>query len=135
MLNANLLNLLQLTDPTLLIGGFAHSSGLETLKRILKLDDECTAVKLALEMREASKKLGMRLIKVFQPLCKSKIVDAYKDAIIEQQAMGHYALVFGMYACALKISKAEALTGFYYNAAVCMVTNSVKLVPLGQQDG
>ncbi len=71
------------------------------LKRILKLDDECTAVKLAMEMREASKKLGMRLIKVFQPLCKSEIVDAYKEAIIEQQAMGHYALIFGMYACAL----------------------------------
>ncbi|MCW3108709.1 MAG: Urease accessory protein ureF [Segetibacter sp.] len=40
-----------------------------------------------------------------------------------------------MYAHALKISKAEALTGFYYNAAVGMVTNSVKLIPLGQQDG
>jgi len=25
--------------------------------------------------------------------------------------------------------------GFYYNAAAGMVTNSVKLIPLGQQDG
>ena len=27
------------------------------------------------------------------------------------------------------------LTGFYYNTAVGFVTNSVKLIPLGQQDG
>ncbi|MBD0286649.1 MAG: urease accessory protein UreF, partial [Flavisolibacter sp.] len=109
----NLLRLLQLSDPTLPVGGYAHSSGLETYvqkgvvkdkasarafavqmlsqnirytdaafvslaydaakennwEMLLALDAECTAVKLPKEMRQASQKLGMRLLKIFQPLC------------------------------------------------------------------
>ncbi|MEJ7680971.1 MAG: urease accessory protein UreF [Segetibacter sp.] len=179
MFNTNLLSLLQLSDPTLPVGGYAHSNGLETyvqqgivkdivtarefvtemlsqnlqytdaafvslaynaaehndLKRILELDDECTAVKLPKEIRQASQKLGMRVIKIFQAICENEIAIQYKEAIHQQEAMGHYSIAFGIYANALQISKAEALTGFYYNAAVGMVTNSVKLIPLGQQDG
>ena len=179
MVNSNLLSLLQISDPTLPIGSYAHSNGLETyvqqgivkdavtarefvtemlsqnlqytdaafvslaydaaeqndLKRILELDNECTAVKLPRETRQASQKLGMRLIKIFQPISKSLIGVEYKKALHHQKAIGHYSIAFGIYANALKISKTEALTGFYYNAAVGMVTNSVKLVPLGQQDG
>jgi len=33
------------------------------------------------------------------------------------------------------VPKEDALTGFFYNAAAGMVTNSVKLVPLGQLEG
>lgn len=175
----SLLSLLHLSDPTLPIGGFSHSAGLETyvqqgvvkdvetasnfitgmleknmqytdaafvslaydasvennVDRLIELDNECTAVKLPREMREASNKLGTRLMKIFQPLCQSLNLNEYKHAIVEKNAMGHYCIAFGLCAHALKISKEEALAGFYYNAAVGMVTNSVKLIPLGQQDG
>ncbi len=179
MHSANLLSLLQLADPALPIGGFAHSAGLETyvqeeivhdknsakefvvqmlsqniqytdaafvslaydaseagdINKVLALDDECTAVKLPKEIRQASQKLGMRLMKVFQPLCSNQLIDDYKNSIYAERAAGHYCIAFGLYAHALRISKKEALTGFYYNTAAGFVTNSVKLVPLSQQHG
>lgn len=103
--------------------------------KLLKLDTECTSVKLPREMRQASQKLGVRLLKIFSVNYNHAFVGEYAGAIAEEEAVGHYSIVFGIYAYLLGIEKKEALTGFYYNTAVGMVTNSVKLIPLGQQDG
>lgn len=179
MQNNHLLSLLQLTDPTLPVGGFSHSAGLETyvqkgivcnvetaksfitqmlsqnlkytdaafvslaydaaaeknIQQLVALDNECTAVKLPREMRQASQKLGLRLLKIFSVIHPNAIVDDYLHTIKTKAASAHYCIAFGLYAFVLGIPKADALSGFYYNAAVGMTTNSVKLIPLGQQDG
>jgi urease accessory protein len=102
---------------------------------LLQLDEECTAVKLPKEMRQASQKLGWRLLKIFSSVNQHDLIDIYKKAIKEGNAVGHYSIAFGIIAFVLNIKKKDALTGFFYNSAAGMVTNSVKLIPLGQQDG
>jgi urease accessory protein len=171
--------LLHLTDPTLPIGAYTHSGGLETyvqqglikdaadaaafirnmleqnlpyndaffavqayhaaaagdITALVLLDQECTALKAPQELRQASQKLGMRLIKLLSPLVIHPVGEAYIAQIKEGTAIGHYCLAFGVYAFLSGIPLTEALTAFYYNAATGMVTNCVKLVPLGQQQG
>jgi urease accessory protein len=105
------------------------------LDAIIELDEECTAVKLPYEMRQASKKLGMRLLKIFKPLVTNDLLTLFDKLVYTQQTNGNYCVTFSLFAQALGIAKKDALYGFYYNAAAGFVTNSVKLIPLGQQDG
>ncbi len=123
---------LQYTDAALLSLAYdAATAG--DLQGLLAADETCSASKLPTEMRQASRKLGMRLLKLFGPLSSTSLTAAFMEAV--QQRGGNYCIVFGLYAQVLGIGKQEALHGFYYNAAAGMVTNCVKLVPLGQQQG
>lgn len=179
-MNLNFLaGLLHIADPTLPIGGYSHSNGLETyvqkrivhnvktakefvenmlvynlkyndgafmkltyeavqkedLRLILQLDNECNAIKCPREIRQASQKLGLRLIKIFKRRDHYPFIEAYEKAVRNGEANSHYCIVFGMYAAVMKIPLYEALLGFYYTSVAGMITNAVKLVPLGQLDG
>jgi urease accessory protein len=105
------------------------------LATVLQWDETCTATKLPSETRQASKKLGQRLLKIFEPLIQHPLLINYAQAVKDNKALGNYSVVFGLVAQVLGIAQQEALYGFYYNAAAGFVTNAVKLIPLGQQDG
>lgn len=178
-MNAYLGKLLHLCDPTLPIGGYSHSNGLETyvqqkivkddvsteafvhnmitnnllyndasfvklayeialrndISELIALDQECAALKAPIEIKQASRKLGTRLIKIFDRQTTSPIVTKYQAAISKQDAEGHYSIIFGLYAALFEIPIHEAIYAFLYNATVGMVTNAVKLVPLSQLSG
>ena len=175
----SLIEILHITDPTLPIGGFSHSNGLETyvqqnlvknmastqefvesmlknnykfndglavklaydftlennLDQILKLDRESNALKAPREVREGSQKLGMRLIKIYHQLLDDPFLNTINDLILEKKMHGHYAVIYGIITALFKLDKEKATCAFLYNAAVGIITNAVKLVPLGQTDG
>jgi urease accessory protein len=122
------------TDAALLSLAYDASCG-NDFGMISELDEMCHAVKLSMETRFTSNKLGTRLIKIFEQNHSFLLLNTYKNAIAHKKAFGHYCIAFGIIARALEIDKREAITGYYYNAAAGMVNNAVKLVPLGQQDG
>ena len=129
MLSQNILN----TDAAFM--SLAYDAASENdIERLFALDQECTAFKAPREIRFASHKLGNRLLKIFGS-GDNEIVEKYKEAVNRQITRGNYSVVFGMFAVVFKVTKTDALTGFFYNAAAGMVTNCVKLVPLGQLDG
>lgn len=174
-----LLELLHITDPTLPIGGFSHSNGLETyvqknlvkdasstkefvasmlennykyndalavrlayeatlngdLEGILTLDAECHALKAPREVREGSQKLGVRLMKIYGEVIDDPLLKQVYEQISKKKIQGHYCVIFGVVTAVLKIEIDRAICSFFFNAAVGMVTNAVKLVPLGQMDG
>jgi urease accessory protein len=179
-MNLNFLSgLLHLSDPTLPIGGYTHSNGLETyvqqrivnnlqtakefvenmlqynikyndgafvklaynaaennnLELLISLDNECNAIKCPKEIRQASQKLGLRLIKIFKRREHFPLMEAFEKAVQNREANSHYCIVFGVYAYLMKIPLYEALLGFYHTSVAGMITNAVKLVPLGQLDG
>lgn len=174
-----LLELLHISDPTLPIGGYSHSNGLETyiqqnkvkdvdtvtefvrnmlqynykyndglwvrdaffqgqkgnLQALLELDNECNALKVPMEVREGSLKLGIRLLKIYIRLKDHKLLHDFYEQVKEKNTPGHFPVAFGLITGLLGADLIDVLSAFYYNAAVNMVTNSVKMVPLGQMDG
>lgn len=112
-----------------------HAAEAGNIEQLVQLDQECTALKGPQELRMASQKLGMRLLKLFSSLVVHDTGDGYMEQIRSGAAAGHYCLAYGMYACLSGIPLMDAMTAFYYNAATGMITNCVKLVPLGQQQG
>lgn len=125
---------IQHTDAALVSLAF-DAAEVQNIERLCELDLECTSVKIASEIRQASQKLGNRLLKIFKSVENDILLNEFVRLINTGESVGNYPVVFGLLANILGIKKIDALNGFYYNAASGMVTNSVKLIPLGQQDG
>lgn len=104
-------------------------------KEVERVDAECNALKSPKEIRGGSHKLGARLFKIFAEKNDHPMLKKLTKYIDGNENVGNYPVVYAVICFISDISLKEALTGFYFSTASGMVTNAVKLVPLGQLQG
>ncbi|MFT2008537.1 urease accessory protein UreF [Pontibacter sp. 13R65] len=121
-------------DAAFLQKAWALLEAKKPAREMQKLDELITALKAPAEIRDASKKLAVRFLKLTQELHPDKKCSNYLTKIREGKLHGHYVVAFAMYAHASNITLKDALLAFYYNTLNGIVTNCAKLVPIGQGD-
>lgn len=107
-------------------------TGKKMQTRLTELDELLTALKAPFEIRDASKKLAIRFLKLANELKAYPICSKYAEHIQTGTLHGHYAIAFGLYARAAGIATDDALAAFYYNTLNGIVTNCAKTVPISQ---
>ncbi len=87
------------------------------------------------ESREASRRIGERLVRIGIDLFQIPILEEYLRRIRLKEAAGHPAVVFPIISYHLGIEKKETVLSFLYSAMASLVQNGVRGIPLGQTDG
>ncbi|HMR85790.1 MAG TPA: urease accessory protein UreF [Niabella sp.] len=122
-------------DAAFLYKALTIPSGKKSWAKLTELDELVTALKAPYEIRDASKKLAVRFLKLATVLKAYPACSKYLEHIQNEQLHGHYAIAFGLYAKAAGIKPEEALAAFYYNTLNGIVTNCAKIVPISQTAG
>ncbi|MGJ3190602.1 urease accessory protein UreF [Paenarthrobacter sp. FR1] len=99
------------------------------------LDSVLTGQLLAREVREASLKMGGRLLEIGGEVFPSGELEVYRGLVREGGAMGHQPLAFGVIARSLKVPFDEALSAYMFATVTSLTQNAVRAIPLGQNAG
>jgi urease accessory protein len=99
---------------------------------IAQLDELCSASKLARETREASTKIGRRMLGSVLNLTEDARLLTYQEEIAAGRCAGHHAVVHGLACGALGMDARAALLAFGYALAANQTAASLKLIRIGQ---
>ena len=99
------------------------------------LDSVLSAQLLAREVREASLKMGGRLLEIGGEVFPSGELDAYRGLVRAGLAGGHQPLAFGVIARSLGVPYEAALTAYLFATVTSLTQNAVRAIPLGQNAG
>ncbi|HEX7896893.1 MAG TPA: urease accessory UreF family protein [Planctomycetota bacterium] len=105
--------------------GLAHRA-VGDVDALARIDATLDALKAPRELRESSRSLGRRRMKV------SAVPAAYRARVEAGASPGHQAVVTGAHLALAGASRAEAMTAFAYQSAAGLVAAAMKLGPLGQ---
>jgi urease accessory protein len=102
---------------------------------VLELDALLSASLLPREVREASVKMGLRLLEIGAEVFPSHGLGLYRDLVATGRAAGHQPLAFAVVARSLDVPMEEALAAYLFAAATSLTQNAVRAIPLGQNAG
>ena len=109
-----------------------HSAMSADQMTIRELDTHCAASKIAKEARDASQKIGRRMLSSVLNLMTDPRLLWYKDEIAAERCAGHHAIVHGLACAALGVDARAALVTFGYALAANQTAAALKLFSIGQ---
>jgi urease accessory protein len=102
---------------------------------VSELDSLLTAQLLPRQLREASTKMGTRLLEIGSEVFPSPELAEYRALVGAGRAAGHQPLAFAVVARSLGVPLTEALTAYLFAAVTSLTQNAVRAIPLGQNAG
>lgn len=102
---------------------------------VAELDSLLTAQLLPRQLREASIKMGTRLLEIGSEVFPSPDLAEYRELVSAGRAEGHQPLAFAVVARSLGVPRTEALAAYLFAAVTALTQNAVRAIPLGQNAG
>lgn len=102
---------------------------------IRELDNYYFALKNPRQVREGSKKMCSRFLKIWDKIANYVYLQQYANAIKKQQCQGIHGIAVGLYAKEIGFSMEGAGSVYAYSLLSAIITNGVKLIPLSQIAG
>jgi urease accessory protein len=102
---------------------------------VADLDALLTAQLLPRQVREASTKMGGRLLEIGAEIFPSAELADYRELVGSGRAAGHQPLAFAVVARSLNVPLPEALAAYLFAAVTSLTQNAVRAIPLGQNAG
>ncbi|UTT69903.1 urease accessory protein UreF [Arthrobacter sp. DNA4] len=100
-----------------------------------ELDLLLSASLLPRQVREASIKMGGRLLEIGAEVFPSPALELYRDLVATGRAAGHQPLAFAVVARSLGVPLQEALAAYLFATVTSLTQNAVRAIPLGQNAG
>jgi urease accessory protein len=100
-----------------------------------EVDSLLSASLLPRQVREASVKMGLRLLEIGGEVFPSAELGLYRDLVSQGRAAGHQPLAFGVVARSLGVPLQEALAAYLFATVTSLTQNAVRAIPLGQNAG
>lgn len=111
---------------------FSHQAAAAgELPPLLELDRLAEALRASLEARDASRRIGRRRLAILRKLGTYPPLEFLAQAIDDNAAAGHHAVVFGSACCQLPLE--DTLHAYYYQTMAGFSTATLKLIRIGQE--
>lgn len=102
---------------------------------LTELDALSIALKGPREVRDGSRKLCSRFLKLWRQIHSYELLEWYEAAIKTGICLGNHAIAIGLYASDIGLQPEEAGLFYGYSLLSAIITNVVKTVPLSQIAG
>lgn len=112
---------------------FAHTTAAATdLEKLIELDAELSAVKVTMELRQASINIGRQRLGMLLEIAPRALFSKFQAEITAGRARGHHLVIFGLQAAVQDLPLDAALGAFYYGALSSVTSASMKVIRIGQ---